>query len=446
MKKTIVILGAGITGLAAAYYLSKEFKVIVLEKDNSAGGLAKGFRHKDFILDLGPHKIYTELPDILDEMKKISPLLRIKKKNSIYLKNNYYDFPLKLSQIAKNMPLTALQAGLDVVTKSFKQKPDNSYENFLINRFGKTLYELSFKDYAYKVWNSDPKDLDRELAKRRVAISNVFELVKSVLFKKNKNISAEYFHYPEKGMDQFLNSLTKKIILNKGKIMKNADITKIKIKNNMLEYVEYNKKRIRADYVISTIPLNILNDLTETDRVVEKTTSKITYQSLFILYVILKKPRALDDCWIFFPEKKFIFQRISEQKAFSPLTSPKDKTCLMIETTKNLNLQTIQQIFAQAESAKLFKKNEIEEYFIKFVPQAYPIYKKGFLPELKKTEDFFESIDNFYLLGRSGLFNYNNMDQCWDMAMKIYEQIKEKKSKAGWKKTKNYFENYKIVD
>ena len=142
--KTVVILGAGITGLVAGYYLSKSYNVIILEKKKFIGGSALGFRYKDFILDSGPHKLYTELPGIMGEIAKICQLIKVKKKNSIYLKGKYYDFPLKFSQISLRIPITAIKSGFDILLKSFSKKPGDSYENFLINRFGYTLYELSF--------------------------------------------------------------------------------------------------------------------------------------------------------------------------------------------------------------------------------------------------------------------------------------------------------------
>ena len=121
MKKKILILGAGITGLVSAYYLSKNYDVTVLEKENFVGGTAASFVYKDFILDLGPHKIYTEIPGIMGEIEKIMPLLKVKKKNSIYLKGSYFDFPLKLSQIAVKMPFTAFRAGIDMLFKPFSK-------------------------------------------------------------------------------------------------------------------------------------------------------------------------------------------------------------------------------------------------------------------------------------------------------------------------------------
>ena len=444
MKKTIVILGAGITGLVSAYYLSKKFKVILVEKENFIGGTAASFAYKGFILDYGPHKLYTELSGIIEEIQKVCPLLRIKKKNSIYLRGNYYDFPLKISQVATKMPFTAFLAGTEIITKNLNKLPDDSYENFLINRFGKTLYNLSFRDYAYKVWGSNPKELDAELARRRIAISNIFELIKSIIFKDSKKISAEYFYYPEKGIRQLLESLAREIKKNGGKILLNEKIKEIKIARNNVESIKLSSKTIKnPDKVISTIPLDSLLEIAKPKI---QTDFKFYYQDLNIIYFILNKQRALRDCWIFFPEKKFIFQRVSEQKAFSPNTSPNDKTAVMVETTRKVDSNLIEQIIKQLELADILKKDEIEEYFIKPIPKAYPVYKKGFDKELKKLMKYLESIENFYLLGRQGLFNYNNMDQCWDMSLKIAEQIKQNKTKKDWERIKRYFESYRIVD
>jgi len=429
--------------LTAAYYLSQseKFNVSVIEKEKSAGGSASGFRHKDFILDYGPHKIYTELPGIIHEIGKVTPLIKIKKRNSIYIKGNYFDFPLKISQVAVKIPFVAFNAGLDILFKPFTKRKDDSYENYLLNRFGRTLYGLSFRDYALKVWNSNPQDLDRELARRRVAISGIFQLIKSVIFKDNKKISAEYFYYPPNGMIQLIDLLMKEIRKNGGKIMLNADVSEISVRNKTVDHMLVNGKKIRPDYLISTIPLDSLASIMRS-----KLNPRLAYQRLNILYFILNRQRALKDCWVFFPEKEFIFQRVSEQKAFSPYTSPADRTAIMVETTREVNQELENKIIMQLEKAGILKKEEIDEHFIKSIEKAYPLYKKGFAEQLNPFVDYIDSLDNFYLLGRQGLFNYNNMDQCWDMALKVSEQIKEGKTKEDWALTKKYFDSYRIVD
>ena len=244
-------------------------------------------------------------------------------------------------------------------------------------------------------------------------------------------------------MSQLFDSLTKKIKKNGGKIITNANISEIKVNNKKIEYIKLGKNKIKSDYIISTIPLD---NLLKTVKRNILSTENIKYQKLNIIYFILNKPRALNDCWIFFPEKKFLFQRVSEQKAFSSATGPEDKTAIMVETTQEVNEELIKNIIQQLEQVGILNKQQIEDYFVKTIEKAYPLYKKGFIEDLNKIENFFESINNFYLLGRQGLFNYNNMDQCWDMAMKISDQIKNNKSQYDWQETKKYFDNYRIVD
>ncbi|MBU0957634.1 MAG: FAD-dependent oxidoreductase [Nanoarchaeota archaeon] len=446
MKKKVVILGAGITGLVSAYYLSEDYDVVVIEKGKSVGGSAAGFKYKDFIMDYGPHKIYSELPGIMDEIEKVVELNKIKKKNSIYLEGNYFEFPLKIQQIMKKMPSKAFKAGWDMFAKSISKKPDDSYENYLINRFGKTMYNLSFRDYAEKVWGSNPKELDKELAKRRVAITGMLDLIKGILFKDTKNISADYFYYPPKGIKQLIDNIVDKIKKNGGRILTNENISEIKIENNMVKDIKIKNGIIKMDYMISTIPLDEFVKYINADEEVLDAASKLRYQKLNILYFILNKPRAMEDSWRFYPEKKLIFQRVSEMKSFSQDVGPEDKTVLMVETIKDVNKELVKKIIEQLEEVGLIKENEIEEYFLKSYDKSYPVYTKGFKEHLSKILEYIEKYENFYSTGRPGLFNYNNMDQCWDMAMKTAEHIKEDKSREDWQETKTYFDKYRIVD
>ncbi len=447
-QKTIIILGAGITGLVSAYYLSQKYKVILIEKEKNIGGMSYSLNYENFILDYGPHKIYTQLPGILEEIEHVQSLIRIKKKNSIYLQESYFDFPLSIKQVATKMPSKAFSAGLDIVFKSFKKLPEDSYENFLKNRFGKTLYNLSFRDYAEKIWKSNPKELDAELAKRRIAISNIFELIKSVLFKDTEKISADFFYYASKGSKQLIDSLAQKIKENQGEIILNKPIQEINTDKNKIISVRINGKTIKSDFVLSTIPLQdlILLLKPKTTEDIKNAASELRYTDTKIIYFILNKPRISENNWIFFPEKNFLFHRISEQKSFSPETCPENKTALMVETTAELTKENIELLKKQLVDLNLFQEQDIEKIFIKQLKKAYPLYKIGFKENLNKVLDYLDTLENFLTIGRHGLFNYNNMDQCWDMAKKAAEHITAKGTKERWEELRKEFDNYKIVD
>jgi len=439
MKK-VTILGAGITGLFLAYKLSDNFKVVLIEKEKNIGGMSTSFKHKDFLLDYGPHKIYTELPGIIEEITKLVDLNKIKKINSIYLEKTYFDFPLQISQLLKKIPLKGFKAGLDIFSNFLGKKQETNYENFLINNFGTTIYSLIFKNYAKKIWIS-PEKLDIDLAKKRVAISNIFQLLKSILFKDTEKISAEYFYYPKISISQLIDSLEKGIKKNNGEILTNKKITSIKTKKQV--EIKMKNKKIKSDILVSTIPLTDLTNYLGEDVLINNA-KNLNYNSTNIFYFILKKKKALKENWIFFPELKIPFHRISEQKSFSDKCCPKEKTALMIETT--LDKKYKKEIKQKLIDLNLIQEKEIKEIFIKKLEKAYPLYTKGYNSYLENILDYLDNEERIYLLGRHGLFNYNNMDQCIDMAKRLAKHLIQNKTKRQWKKTRKVFNSYRIVD
>ena len=60
-EEPFYILGAGPTGMAAAYSLTKQRQpAIVVERDAAVGGLSKSIDFQGFILDYGPHFFTTD--------------------------------------------------------------------------------------------------------------------------------------------------------------------------------------------------------------------------------------------------------------------------------------------------------------------------------------------------------------------------------------------------
>src|SRR3954471_511911 len=101
-RKKVVILGAGVTGLGAAHHLAKSgAEVHLVDKEATAGGVCRSFREGDFIFDYGPHKFYTLLDGILEELMSVmgDDLLERDKAQSLYMHGKYYDFPLRMSEM-----------------------------------------------------------------------------------------------------------------------------------------------------------------------------------------------------------------------------------------------------------------------------------------------------------------------------------------------------------
>ncbi|HEU0092034.1 MAG TPA: FAD-dependent oxidoreductase, partial [Vicinamibacteria bacterium] len=171
-KDPVVVLGGGVAGLAAAYYLAKGgWPVTVVEKSAALGGLCGSFQSHGFTLDHGPHKLYSVVPGILDEIRGLlgEELIEHKKRNRIRLLGRYLDYPLSLGNLLPLLgPVRAARLGLGYAAAllggMLGRRDPASYEEYVLQRFGRGVYELVFEPLAWKVWG-DPRQLSVDLAR-----------------------------------------------------------------------------------------------------------------------------------------------------------------------------------------------------------------------------------------------------------------------------------------
>ena len=94
-KRIALIIGAGAAGIAAAYKLATEsdVKPIVIEAEDSIGGLAKTIKYDNCLADIGPHRFFTKNILVKELWKKVLPLQGNGAKDDILLSRitNFYE-------------------------------------------------------------------------------------------------------------------------------------------------------------------------------------------------------------------------------------------------------------------------------------------------------------------------------------------------------------------
>ena len=64
-QRKVVIIGAGPAGLTAAYELSKhDVPAVVLEADNTVGGISRTVNYKGYLFDIGGHRFFTKWDEV----------------------------------------------------------------------------------------------------------------------------------------------------------------------------------------------------------------------------------------------------------------------------------------------------------------------------------------------------------------------------------------------
>ena len=152
MRRKILILGGGPCGLSAAWELAGQgYDVTVIEKGNRVGGLCVTNEYKGFRFDLGGHRFISKNKALVDRVRDImgDELLIANRKSVILHQRKVFSYPLTIEDILFKMGLLQnLKIGVSytkaLFCRWFFRKKEVSLEDWLINRFGRTLYRIFY--------------------------------------------------------------------------------------------------------------------------------------------------------------------------------------------------------------------------------------------------------------------------------------------------------------
>jgi protoporphyrinogen oxidase len=464
-----LIAGGGITGLTAGYRLAAAgWEVEVWEAAPFLGGMAYTFNEGDWLLDLGPHKVYTPNQELLEELFRVLPrenFVTVEKHSQIRLRGQFLRYPVSLGELLRLSPLLCLKCGISyagaTLTGRGKRREEISYQDYLQHRYGKALYELVFAPYARKIWGP-PEKLSKQLAESRVVVPSLLTVLRQMLFgqPKDKELSVKEFQYPRKGSGQICQALADGILGRGGKILTGRPLAKTVLENGrMLEASGAGGETRRfaeGDVLISTIPPASLaaGFSPAPPRELIAAAQALRTRHLILLYIEIERPLLTSDNWIFYPEEKYRWNRAFEQKNFSPEMGPTNRTCLCLEITcadddplwHSRADQVFEVVMPQLEETGLFKRAEVLRHFDRRIADGYPVYDLAFADNLNYALDHFSRIENLYAVGRQGSFSYGGMLDCFQMGLRTADQVISRGSRESWREIQRSFQIVEVVD
>ncbi len=409
MGKTI-ILGAGISGLGAAYEL-KEYNPIVLEKEDYYGGLCNSFKIDDFNFDRAIHLSFTKKEKVREIFDK-TPYFSHNPNPHNFYNDLWLKHPVQFN-LFKLSPELKTKAIKSFINTSDSIEDPNNYKEWLYNQYGHFIAEKFPLKYTRKYWATDADELSTNWIGNRMKKIDIEDiLLGSFTNDTGNNYYADKMRYPKNnGYMSFLEPLRKG-----ANIEFNKKVTQIDTNNKVLTI--NNKEEIKYDHLISSIPITEMVELVKNVPDEIKTYGKgLNYTSIILASIGFDCEDIYDYLWYYIYDKDILASRIYSPSIKSVNNSPDGFSSIQMEI-----------YFNEKRPDFSLKKEDIREnvYYtlkklgypldaIKFIDirtQKYGnvIFDHGMEKRRDKIKNYLEN-EGIKLIGRFGEWGYLWSDQ-----------------------------------
>jgi protoporphyrinogen oxidase len=471
-KPHVVILGAGPSGVGAAYQLVKKglANVTVLEQRDTVGGNAGSFELDGVHCDFGSHRLHPVTPpEIMKDLRELlGQKLRLQTRHGrIRLQGQWIHFPLKPLDLLFALPKSfALRVMADTIAKMVPRAasgPEN-FATVLERGLGKTICREFYFPYARKLWGVDPTELAATTAKRRVTGSSVGKILRKVAkqIPGFKPEGAGKFYYPRGGFGQISLCLYEAARAAGADFKFGASFKGIDRDGKGIKAVRY--ELAGQEYVIptqnvwSTIPMSFLvrGISPEAPREVLAAASKLSSRGMILIYLVLDQDQFSTFDAYYFPEESVPISRMSEPKNFSSSTEPRGRTVLCAELPSDPSQPEWQMTDEELGSrlcewmtrAGLTAPTRVARTVTRRLRHAYPIYSRDYEDNFTAMDNWIGEVEGVLTFGRQGLFAHDNTHHTLAMAYAAVNcfSAEGKFDHELWAKYRKEFESHVVED
>jgi protoporphyrinogen oxidase len=438
-KDNVVIVGAGPAGMAAGYEMSKHGRpVTLLERLDQVGGLARTLTHEGCLFDVGPHRFFTKNEEVRRLYTDIlaEDVVTVQRLTRILYQNKLFNYPLTAANVVQGLGAgECLLVLADYAAARTQQKLSpheaTSFEDWVIQRFGRRLYEAFFKTYTEKVWGISCNRIGADWAAQRIKSLSLPEAIRNAITGGNgrkvvKSLITQFL-FPRLGSGQLYEKMAMAIQERGGILRKGCRVKRVlregeRVRAILVEECNGQIEELDTGVLISSAPITDLLEMIDPpppEAVLSASRSLRFREHVGVQLRVEGEP--FPDNWIYVHSRDVKMARVANYRNFSREMTGQSAgvSPLTVEyfTFREEPLWTSPDEALIALAASELKRTKLIESerqvlsgFVMRSEKAYPVMEVGYERHIAIVKAWLDRFENLMPIGRSGMFKYNNQD------------------------------------
>ncbi len=421
----IIVIGAGLSGLCAGFYLRKEFRIF--EKENCPGGLSRTINTSKAYYDFGGHWLHLQhawTKELIFEILKID-MHRHCRDARIYLDSKFGKYPFQ-NNLAGYSPDIIYECITGMIKAKYRhQEQPKTFEDYINMSMGEGIGKHFMVPYNQKLWGIHPRDMSIDWMGRFVPSPDIDKVLRSIIYTDQKDTQGynETFFYPaHKGIGVIPQKIAECI---KDKIEYSNQIVQV---NLLQKTITLKDGRIeKFEKLVNTMPLKELIACTiDLPDQIRKAGDLLNWTDITVYNLCLSDFKGNYN-WCYFPNKDIPFFRQGNYSIVASDAAPDGTTSIYVEYSSRLDknsyipreneiVDKLKEIGLVSCDSKIIDKLTIQ------IKYAYVVYDMNHKQCVKTILDYFES-HNVYSIGRYGAWEYSSMEDAMLAGRKCAESL-----------------------
>jgi protoporphyrinogen oxidase len=445
MSARIVIVGAGPTGLGAAYRLAElgHDDWEIFERADHVGGLAASvIDPHGFIWDHGGHVMFSHygyFDELVDKMLGADYDEHMREA-WVWLHGRFVPYPFQ-NNIHRLPPDVFMDCIMGIIAAQREQLTKDNFDTYITAVFGEGIAEHFMRPYNFKVWAHPLEMMGTSWQGDRVPTVDVRRILQNLLDDRD-DVSwgpNNKFKFPLLGTgmlyERIAESLPKPVELGRS-------VTQVDVEANEVTFSD--GTRTTYDKLINTMPLTeLLPLIPQCPDEVRNALGGLHHTEGMFVGIGVAEPCPSTKCWMYFPESDSPFYRVTYLSNYSPQMAPgPDHFSLLAEVSvspykpenpDDVVERTIEGMVASQLLTREQADTKIVSRQLLRVPYSYPVPTVGRDAALAVIQPWLAA-HQIFSRGRFGAWRYEigNTDHSVMMGVEVVDHLLKGVPETTW--------------